>query len=88
MITPAIQENVEIICVSTLAGGYMPLIAKLTDLLRENGLGSVPLLVGGIINPTDIPTLHQMGVRKVFRPNVPVAEVLTYMHEAVAVAID
>lgn len=70
IIAAAIQEDVDLIGLSLLSGAHIPLTQKLMAKLDEAGV-TIPVVVGGTIPEQDIPTLQQLGVRKVFLPSTP-----------------
>jgi methylmalonyl-CoA mutase, C-terminal domain len=62
----AIQEDVEVIGVSILSGAHLVLIPILMEELRKNHAEDIPVVVGGVVPPQDIPKLKAMNVRGVF----------------------
>jgi len=64
----ALQEDVDVVGLSILSGAHMTLVPRTLKLLQENGLGHVPVFIGGIIPDEDVPALQAMGVRAVFGP--------------------
>src|SRR5512136_3100919 len=68
IVESALQEDVDVIGLSILSGAHMTLLPRLMALLREHGLGQVPVLLGGIIPEEDVPALREMGVAGVFGP--------------------
>ncbi len=64
----AIENDVHFIGVSSLAGAHDTLVPILIELLRQYGRADIPVTVGGIIPPDDIPALFSVGVRAVFPP--------------------
>ncbi|MBT8414296.1 MAG: protein meaA [Boseongicola sp.] len=68
-IVAAAQENgSHVIGLSILSGSHMPLIKELLGELSENGLGHIPVVVGGIIPDDDAEQLLKMGVARVYTP--------------------
>jgi len=64
----ALDEDVQVIGVSSSSGGHMPLFEDLIALLKEQGLGDILLLGGGVIPNDDHETLKQWGVKAIFGP--------------------
>ncbi|NBC89020.1 MAG: protein meaA [Alphaproteobacteria bacterium] len=62
------REEPHVVGLSILSGSHMPLIADLMDRLRADGLGHVPVIVGGIIPEDDADRLRAMGVARVYTP--------------------
>lgn len=75
IIAAAIQEDVDLIGLSLLSGAHIPLTQKLMAKLDEADV-TIPVVVGGTIPEQDIPTLQQLGVRKVFLPSTPLDEIV------------
>jgi len=68
LVAAALQEDPDLIAVSTLSGSHGTLVPELIALLRERGLGQVPVIVGGAIPPRDVAALRAVGVTDVFPP--------------------
>ena len=50
--------------------------------LVEAGLDDVIVFGGGIIPQEDRPALHEVGIRAVFGPGTPTAEILDFIQQA------
>lgn len=79
IINTAIEEDVDLIGISSLAGGERMLIPKFCMLLRERNAGDIPVIVGGSVLDRDIPVLEEGGVRKCFRSGAGTREVVDYI---------
>jgi (2R)-ethylmalonyl-CoA mutase len=53
---------------SILSGSHLDLVRDVVRLMREGGMETVPVIVGGIIPPADALALKQMGVARVYTP--------------------
>ena len=82
LVEVAIQEDVDVLGVSILAGGHLSLCARIADLLRQRGAQDIVLMAGGFIPPEDIPTLKSYGVKEVFRDNATLAEIVQFVEKA------
>ena len=73
----AIENDVHIIGVSTLAAGHKTLVPLLIQALKKNDAGSIRVICGGVIPPQDYDELYNIGVSKVFGPgtNIPEAAI-------------
>ena len=61
-IKAAIEEDVQIVGISSLSGAHVSLGGALMELARKEGLrDSMVFLMGGVIPPKDIPRLIEMG---------------------------
>lgn len=62
VIETAVQEDVDVIGISTYCGGELELGADLMEAAKARGIkDSTVFLIGGIFPPRDIPKLKQMG---------------------------
>ncbi len=82
VVETAIQEDVDVIGVSILSGAHIPLMTKLMRLLRERGLGDIPVFLGGTIPLPDIPKLKELGIRNIFLPGTPLRDIIKETLEA------
>jgi (2R)-ethylmalonyl-CoA mutase len=68
-IIAAVQaEACHVIGLSILSGSHLPLLKDLIARLKAEGLGSIPVIVGGIIPDDDAARLKSMGVARVYTP--------------------
>ena len=84
IVATAIQEDVDVIGVSSLAGAHMYLFPRIIELLVEKGADDIPVFGGGIIPEDDIPVLKKAGVKAIFTPGSPVDETINWIRENVA----
>ncbi|MBP1690149.1 MAG: protein meaA, partial [Deltaproteobacteria bacterium] len=68
IVATAIQEDVDLIGISSLSGSHLWIATEVLRGLRESGGGEIPIVIGGIIPESDRPTLRDLGVRHVFTP--------------------
>ncbi|NBB99173.1 MAG: protein meaA [Alphaproteobacteria bacterium] len=62
------DEDAHVVGLSILSGSHIPLMGELMEQMRAEGLGHVPVIVGGIIPDEDAERLRAMGVAKVYTP--------------------
>ena len=69
----AVENDVHILGVSSLAAGHLTLVPDLTAALEKEGRGDIMIVVGGVIPPADYPALFAAGAKAVFGPgtNIP-----------------
>jgi len=79
--TAAVQEDVDVVGLSFLAGDHMVLVPKVMQTLREKGLENILVIAGGIILKHQIPELKKMSVQEVFLPGTPPSEIASYIQE-------
>jgi methylmalonyl-CoA mutase len=70
----AVEADVHVVGVNSLAAGHLTLVPALRDALAELGADDVLIVVGGVIPPDDVPTLTEMGAAAVFLPGTVIAE--------------
>ena len=68
IVAAAVAEDVHCVGISILSGSHMQLVPAIVAGLREQGLGDVPVVVGGIIPRSDAQALERGGVAAVFTP--------------------
>jgi (2R)-ethylmalonyl-CoA mutase len=68
IVATAVQEDVDIIGISSLSGSHLWIAAEVERGLREAGADAIPVVMGGIIPESDRPKLGRLGVRQVFTP--------------------
>ncbi|MEL6423453.1 MAG: protein meaA, partial [Pseudomonadota bacterium] len=68
IVNAALEESVHVIGLSILSGSHMPLVAEVLERMRSEGIGDIPVIVGGIIPPDDEVTLRATGVAAVYTP--------------------
>jgi methylmalonyl-CoA mutase C-terminal domain/subunit len=81
----ALQEDVNAVGLSILSGAHMTLVPRTMELLKEKGLDSVAVFVGGIIPDQDVPVLKSLGVRAVFGPGTNTDEIVKTVQQEVGV---
>ncbi|MCW2843923.1 MAG: mutB 1, partial [Nocardioides sp.] len=70
----AVDADVHIVGVSSLAAGHLALLPALREALAEQGRPDIMVVIGGVIPPDDVPTLREMGAAAVFLPGTVIAE--------------
>ncbi|WP_030223221.1 methylmalonyl-CoA mutase [Streptomyces bikiniensis] len=64
----AVEADVHIVGVSSLAAGHLTLVPALREELAAEGREDIMIVVGGVIPPQDVATLLEMGATAVFPP--------------------
>ncbi len=83
IVQAAIQEDVDMIGLSSLAGAHMYLFPTVVELLREKGADDVVVCGGGIFPEEDIPKLKKAGIKAIFTPGTPLQEIVEWVEENV-----
>jgi len=70
----AVENDVHVVGVSSLAAGHKFLVPQLIKVLKEKGGEEIKVVVGGVIPPADYDFLYQAGAKGVFGPGTVVAD--------------
>ncbi len=70
----AIESDVHILGVSSLAAGHKTLVPQVIEELKKQGRGDILVIAGGVIPPKDYQFLFDAGVTGVFGPGTVIAE--------------
>lgn len=81
IVNSAIQEDVDVICVSILSGAHQRVFSEIMRLLKERKAIDIPVLGGGIIPEGDVESLKKIGVDAVFTSANSLAEITQYIHK-------
>ena len=82
-IKAGVEEDVQVIGVSSLSGAHLRTGAMLLDLAKEKGLNKdIAFMIGGVIPPNDIKPLLEMGFANVMPSGVTREEIVKNMTEA------
>jgi methylmalonyl-CoA mutase C-terminal domain/subunit len=83
IVQAAIQEDVDMIGLSSLAGAHMYLFPRVVELLKEKNANDIVVCGGGIFPEDDIPQLKKAGIKEIFTPGTPLTEVVKWVQEHV-----
>ena len=70
----AVENDVHILGVSSLAAGHKTLVPQVMEELRKLGREDIMVVVGGVIPPQDYDFLYEKGVAAVFGPGSIISE--------------
>jgi len=79
IVATAIQEDVDGIGLSSLAGAHDYLFPKIVDLLKQRGATNIAVFGGGIIPQEDIPTLKEAGIKEIFTPGTTIEAIIQWV---------
>ena len=79
IVSSALQEDVDVIALSSLNNAHMTIFPNVLNLMKEKGLDDVLLVGGGIIPENDVSSLEKMGMGKLFGPGTPVQDTVDYI---------
>jgi methylmalonyl-CoA mutase C-terminal domain/subunit len=81
VVAAAVQEDVDVIGISTLSAGHTRSLPKLARLLREAGAEDKLLLAGGVIPEEDKPILLEAGVGKIFTMGTDTRDIVRFLEQ-------
>jgi methylmalonyl-CoA mutase len=70
----AVENDVHILGISSLAGAHLTLVPELKAELERNGRGDIMIVVGGVVPPQDYDALKAAGAEAIFPPGTVIAE--------------
>ncbi|MFP4620105.1 MAG: methylmalonyl-CoA mutase [Bacteroidales bacterium] len=70
----AVENDVHILGISSLAGGHKTLVPQVMEELRKLGREDIMVIVGGVIPSQDYQFLYNAGVMGIFGPGTPIPE--------------
>jgi methylmalonyl-CoA mutase C-terminal domain/subunit len=82
VVEAAIQEDVDAIGISSLAGAHMTIFSRVVKLLKEKGAEHILVFGGGIIPKDEAEELYRLGVGKLFGPGTTTEETVDYLRQA------
>lgn len=77
----AIQEDVDVVGLSSLSGAHKSLFPKVVQALKDEQAEDIPVIGGGVIPAEDIPFLEQQGVKKIFTSGSPTDAIAIYIKQ-------
>lgn len=75
----AVQEDADVIGISSMVGAHLNLIKKLMKELEALNAADIPVILGGIIPEEDYDPLRALGVSRIFPPGAEVKEIVQYI---------
>ncbi len=81
IVAAAIQEDVDAIGLSSLAGAHDYLFPRVVELLEEKGADDIAVFGGGIIPEEDIAELKKAGIREIFAPGTPIKKAVNWVRQ-------
>jgi methylmalonyl-CoA mutase C-terminal domain/subunit len=82
IVETAIDEDADIVGLSTLSGNHMVLAPEVVRLLREKGEDEAKVILGGTIPPDDIPRLKEAGIAEIFGTGTPLKKIIEFVSES------
>ncbi len=70
----AVENDVHIVGVSSLAGGHKTLVPQIVEELKKYGREDIMVIVGGVIPPDDYDALFEAGAVAIFGPGTKISD--------------
>ncbi len=74
-----VQEDADVLCLSSLSGAHDYLFPKIAELFKEKGVDDVLILGGGIIPEEDVADLKVAGIEGIFGPGSRTADIVDFI---------
>jgi methylmalonyl-CoA mutase, C-terminal domain len=79
----AVQEDVDVVCISILSGAHNRVFPEILKVLKEKGAPEIPVIGGGIIPAKDIPGLKAAGIKEIFTPGSALSDITEFIQKLV-----
>lgn len=79
----AVQEDVDVIGLSSLSGAHNTLFPKVIEELKNLNASDIPVIGGGVIPSEDIPFLMSQGIQKIFTSGSSTESLAQYIKQLV-----
>ncbi len=83
IVNSAVQEDVEVICVSILSGAHGKVFPEILRLLAEKKASDIPVVGGGIIPDVDVAALKAAGVEAIFGPGSALKDIVVHIEQLI-----
>ncbi len=84
LVDAGVQEDADVIGLSSLTGGHMSVARDLVDAVKAAGLDDRLVVVGGVIADSDGQEMKRMGIDGVFGPGSSTQELVGFIRDRVA----
>ncbi len=81
VVQAAIQEDVDVVGISSLSGAHMQHIPKVLERLRDAEIDDKLVVVGGVVPDEDAEALEAQGVDRIFTMGAHTGEIATFIRE-------
>jgi len=79
IVATALQEDADVIGLSSLSGVHNYFFPRVVSLLKEKGLDDVLVVGGGIIPSEDVEPLKQAGINEIFGPGTSTTAIVDFI---------
>ena len=84
VVNAAVQEDVDVLGISSLSGAHMTLIPRVLELMKAADAEDILLVAGGVFPDEDIPEMKKMGVAEVLTQETPPNEIVQVILQLVS----
>ncbi len=81
VVATAIQEDVDVVGLSSLSAAHMRHLPKVCELLHAEGVSDKLVLAGGVIPEEDVDELLAAGIERVFTMGSETSEIVAYIRD-------
>jgi methylmalonyl-CoA mutase C-terminal domain/subunit len=82
MVNALIAEDADIVGLSFSSSAYVEYLRQLMDLMKDKGVGRIPVMVGGLVHAEDHERLRQIGIDGIFGPGSRLEDIVEYIQHA------
>ena len=79
VVATAIQEDVDVVGLSSLSAAHMQHFQRVVELLREQGADEKLVIAGGVIPAEDAAELRRVGVAEIFTMGTSTDDIVAYI---------
>ena len=79
IVETALQEDADVVGMSSLSGVHNYFFPRVMELLREKGMNDVLVVGGGIIPNEDVEELKKSGIAEIFGPGTSTKEIVEFI---------
>lgn len=79
IVKTVVQEDANVVGLSSLSGNHMVLAPEVAKLLRDNDMERTTIVLGGTVPSHDVPALKQAGISEVFGPGASLKAIVDFI---------
>ena len=79
IVESVIQEDPDVLCLSSLSGAHNALFPQIIQLMKEKSIEDVLVMAGGVIPEDDIPRLSELGIEGFYGPGSKLQDIIDYI---------
>ena len=83
VVTAAVQEDVDVLGVSSLSGAHMTIFPKIFEGLRSFGATDILVVAGGIVPSADREALREQGLAEFWGPGTHTGDIISFLKDSV-----